>query len=175
LRKNRNFVTRAKSVSRSICCTFALLLLLCQSAFAIDLLEYELKDLSGTEVHDLEQYRGDTVLLIFFQPDCGFCVKQSRVLSQIQEECSDFQAIGVGVNGARIDLQTELRRMRATYPAYEISPALQSEVGKVEGTPMMLIGDKQGNFSSHVQGYQQMDALIPLLGEAGLRCDPPEV
>lgn len=166
---------KTKGVAKYIGGTFVVLLLLCQAAFAIDLLEYELKDLTGTEVHDLGQYRGDTILFIFFQPDCSFCVKQSRVLSQIQEECADFQAIAVGVNGSRSDLQLELRKMRATYPAYEISPALQSEVGKVEGTPLMLIGDKDGNFISHVQGYQQMDSLIPLLEEAGLSCVSPEV
>ena len=91
-------------------------------------------------------------------------------MNQIQDECSDFQAIGVGVNGSRNDLQLELREMRANYPAYQISPALQAEVGKVVGTPLMLVADKLGQFTQHLQGYQKADALIPVLGEAGLTC-----
>lgn len=173
-RKTQNLDLKAKGVATLVYGTFVAFLLFCQSAYAVDLLEYQLKELSGTEVHDLGQYRGDTVVMIFFQPDCPFCVKQSRVLNQIQEECEDFQAIAVGVNGSRSDLQVELREMRASYPAYEISPALQSQVGKVVGTPLMLIGDKKGNFTSHLQGYQQMDAIIPVLGEAGLSCTSPD-
>lgn len=137
---------------------------------AVDLLDYQLKDLKSVETHDLEQYRGATVLMIFFQPDCPFCVKQSKVINEILAECPDFQAIGVGVNGSRSDLQLEAREMRSEYPTYEISPALQAEVGKVVGTPLMLIGNKQGLFTEHLQGYQQIDALIPVLGEAGLVC-----
>ena len=60
--------------------------------------------------------------------------------------------------------------MRADYLGYEISPALQAEVGKVVGTPLMLIANKQGQFAQHLQGYQKMDSLIPVLGKAGLAC-----
>ncbi|MBX2848611.1 MAG: conjugal transfer protein TraF [Acidiferrobacterales bacterium] len=144
--------------------------LFCPKALAVDLLNYQLKELNGIESHHLERYRGDTVLMVFFQPDCSFCVKQSKVLNQIQEKCADFQVIGVGVNGSRNDLQVELRAMRANYPAYQISPALQAEVGKVVGTPLMLIANKNGQFTQHLQGYQQIDVLTPELENAGLKC-----
>lgn len=166
--------TRTRKKSAVAFCSGALLVFalfsICSSVLAVDLLDYQLKDLNGLETHDLGQYRGNTVLMIFFQPDCTFCVKQSKVINEIQAECSDFQAIGVGVNGSRSDLQLELREMRADYPGYEISPSLQAEVGKVVGTPLMLIGNKQGQFTQHLQGYQKIDALIPILGEAGLSC-----
>ena len=161
---------QSRSAAALVSGIMALLVLYSSNSLAVDLLDYSLKELNGVESQPFEQYRGSTVLMIFFQPDCTFCVKQSKVLNQIQQECSDFQAIAVGVNGSRADLQLELREMRATYPAYEISPALQAEVGKVVGTPLMLVADKQGQFTKHLQGYQKIDALIPVLGEAGLAC-----
>ena len=150
--------------------TLVLLALFSTKSFAVDLLNYQLKDLKSVETHNLDQYRGNTFLMIFFQPDCPFCVKQSKVINEIQAECSDFQAIGVGVNSSRSDPQVDARKMRADYPTYEISAPLQAEVGKVVGTPLMLVADKQGVFTEHLQGYQKMDSLIPILGKAGLNC-----
>ena len=170
LNTNRKLSYIKKSTAVFYSSALVLFALFSTKSFAVDLFDYQLKDLKSVETHNLDQYRGDTFLMIFFQPDCPFCVKQSKVINEIQAKCSDFQAIGVGVNGSRNDLQEEARKMRANYPTYEVSASLQAEVGKVVGTPLMLVANKQGIFTRHLQGYQKMDSLIPVLGEAGLNC-----
>lgn len=136
----------------------------------IDLLKYELRDLQSEQLQRLDQFRGKTTLVMFFEPECPFCFKQTKILNGIQRECADFQAIGVGVNGSRRDLQEEIRHLDPSFPAYQVNAELQKEVGKVEGTPMMLVADKNGLYSSHLRGYQQLDTLLPVLAKAGLEC-----
>lgn len=149
-------------------------LLLAPSAHAqtADVLGYQLRSLNNPSTESLAQYRGKTSVLMFFEPECPFCFKQAKILNQIQTECADFQAIGIGVNGNRQDLLDELRHLELTFPAYQINAALQADVGKVEGTPMMIVANKLGQYHTHSYGYQQWETLLPMLLDAGLHCDP---
>src|SRR6185312_10829034 len=44
--------------------------------------DFELPDLAGTR-HKLSEYRGRDILLIFFNPKCGFCTKMAGNLAAL--------------------------------------------------------------------------------------------
>ncbi len=133
-------------------------------AQSVDLLKYTLQSLDevATE-HDLDQYTGKPTILIFFEPECSWCLRQTRVLNELVASCENFQAIAIGVNGTRRALQNTLRRLRAEFPAYQISRTLQEDIGEVEATPLMLLADDTGAFVTHMRGYQRTEVLVPAL------------
>ena len=133
------------------------------------LLDFELRSLQEPDVHSLIRYQGKPVLMLFFQPDCGWCFRQVRVINELAEQCDDgFEAVAVGVRGSRGELRKELRRIRQDFPAYQASPRLLEALGGVETTPLMLVGDDEGDLVTWMRGYIATDRLHTVLDEAGL-------
>ena len=126
---------------------------------APSLLEFELRSLAEPEVHSLERYKGRPVLLVFFQPDCNWCLKQFRVVNELSNQCDNFEAIAIGIHGNRSDLRKELRRLRPSFPAYQASPRLIDTLGDLITTPLSLLGDRDGNFVNWIRGYADQDQL----------------
>ena len=129
----------------------------------VDVLDYELRDLESADDVNLADYRGSVILLMFFEPDCTFCLRQTRILNDLISSCEGFQPIGVGVNGTRRALQGERRRLRADFPLVQINPQLQAEVGDIIGTPVMLLTDTAGRLVTWAQGLQSREVLLDLI------------
>ena len=152
-------------------------LLAFQPAVAADstapsLLDFELRSLAEPEMHSLERYQGKPVLLVFFQPDCNWCLKQFRVVNELGSQCDNFEAIAVGIHGNRKDLREELRRLRPRFPAYQASPHLLDALGDLATTPLVLLGDQDGSFINWYRGYAAKAELKTFMAEAGnLGCD----
>lgn len=158
-----NTLSKVRQLRRAvagICLLFAWPL----SASAADLMQYELRSLdqAATE-HTLDRYRGTPTLMIFFEPECAWCLRQIRVLNKLIDECENFQALAIGANGSRSALRDTLNRMRPDFPSYQISRELEADIGKVETTPLMLIADEQGEFVTYMRGYQKEEILVPAL------------
>ena len=133
------------------------------------LLEFELKSLHEPVVHSLSRYQGKPVLMLFFQPDCNWCLRQVRAINELNEQCEGgFEAVAVGVRGSRGELRKELRRIRPDFPAYQASPRLLEALGGVETTPLMLVGDDEGDLVTWLRGFIATDRLHVVLDEAGL-------
>ena len=145
-----------------------LLLLFCTAAAAEQpgLLDFELKSLEQPEIHSLSRYQGKPVVMVFFQPECNWCLKQVRAINALSEQC-DIEAIAVGFGGNRVTLQRELRRLRPAFPAYQASPLLIEELGGVVATPITLLGDANGNFLNWSRGYLQGQQLLDLMRSSG--------
>ena len=163
--------------------TRALLLVLCLLAFAGDgfvhaaepspsLLEFELRSLDEPEVHSLTRFAGKPLLMLFFEPDCNWCLRQVRAVNKLSTTCDgDFAAIAVGTGGSRAELKRELRRSRPAFPAYQVSPRLFDALGGIEATPLILVGGADGAFVTHVRGYTPAESLLETLNAAlGLAC-----
>ena len=133
---------------------------------APSLLEFELRSLAEPEVHSLERYRGKPVVMVFFQPECTWCLKQVRAINALREQC-EIEAIAVGVNGNRVALRKELHRLRPTFPAYQASPRLIDELGGDIATPMTLLGDANGGFVSWSRGFLPDQQLLELMRSSG--------
>src|SRR5689334_21506958 len=54
--------------------------------------DFELPDLAGGR-HKLSEYRGQDVLLIFFNPKCGFCTKMAADLAALPIETGGGRAM----------------------------------------------------------------------------------
>jgi thiol-disulfide isomerase/thioredoxin len=129
----------------------------------VDILDYRLRDLLSADAMELEVFRGGISVLMFFEPECPYCYRQARVLNQLQRECRDLHPVAIGINGDRRALQREAERMRAEFPALEIDERLQRDIGKVEATPLMLVGDRSGMLVTWLRGLQSAAALRALL------------
>ena len=129
------------------------------------MLRYDLSALSASETTVFQDLRGQVDVLMFFEPDCEWCFRQVRLINQMQEECADLMAVGIGINGSRRNLLAELQRMRPEFPAYQISRELQDDIGEIEGTPLMIFVDDEGNFQTYTRGYQKREVFEPLLTE----------
>ena len=53
--------------------------------------DFELPDLAGVR-HKLSDFRGKNVLLIFFNPNCGFCIQMAADLAALSASSTDKAA-----------------------------------------------------------------------------------
>lgn len=125
----------------------------------VDILDYRLRDLLSSDAMELDLIRGGVSVLMFFEPDCPYCFRQARVLNELQRECPDLEPVAIGLNGDRRALQKEAARMRAEFPVLEIDERLQRDIGKVEATPLMLVGDRSGMLVTWLRGLQSARVL----------------
>ncbi len=147
--------------------TLLLAALTAARADAPSLLDFDLRSLSEPETHSLKRYAGKPVLMLFFQPDCTWCLRQVKTINELGRQCDAFSAMAIGVLGTRSELRTELRRLRPAFPAYQASPRLLESLGEVETTPLMLFGDADGRFVTWWRGYAPEDKLVEFMGSAG--------
>ncbi len=145
-----------------------------EAAAEVDILDYRLRDLLSNDAMELDVFRGGVSILLFFEPDCPYCFRQARVLNELQRECRDVHPVAIGLNGDRRALLTEAARMRAEFPVLEIDERLRRDVGKVEGTPLMLVGDRSGMLVTWLRGLQSVDVLRALVKRVDATvCDNP--
>ncbi len=139
---------------------------------APSLLEFELRSLADPETHSLSRYAGKPVVLLLFQPDCNWCLRQARVAGELTQSCTaGFETVLIGFRGNRSQLRKELRRLDQSFPAYQASPELLDAVGNPQTTPVMLLGDEDGRFVSWIRGFLPADEFLEHLRAAGdIRC-----
>lgn len=132
---------------------FSIVLLLASHVEASGFFTYPVIDLNSAEKTSLSSNQDSTVVL-FFEPDCSWCFKQSKVFNQYLEHCMPkVQFIGIGVNGNRQQLKKTAWKMKTQFPLYMASPDLLNATGKIPSTPLTLILNKQGNVLAHAKGY----------------------
>src|SRR4051795_8572815 len=73
--------------------------------------DFELPDLAGAR-HQLSEFRGQDVLLIFFNPKCGFCTKMAADLAALPIAGENGHAVPVVVTTGDAD---ENRKLVAQY------------------------------------------------------------
>ncbi|HMF15328.1 MAG TPA: redoxin domain-containing protein [Gemmataceae bacterium] len=112
--------------------------------------DFELPDLTGAR-HRLSEFRGNDLLLIFFNPKCGFCTKMADDLGALPLDDENGRAIPIVVTtGAREDnLQLVGRHgIRGTVLLQkEMEVAAQFHA---QGTPMGYRIDKEGRIASEL-------------------------
>lgn len=140
-----------------------LALMTAQAGAAVDMLSYVLRDLSTTGDIDLEDYRGKITLLMFFEPDCEYCLRETRVINTLVADCPGLQPVAIGANGSRAALQQHMRRMRADFPSAQINEEFQNDIGEIIGTPLLLLSDHDGMLVTWLRGYQSEKVLREII------------
>jgi peroxiredoxin len=69
--------------------------------------DFELPGLAGAR-HKLSEFRGRNVLLVFFNPACGFCTKMAADLAALPLEASDQQALPIVVTTGDLEQNRKL-------------------------------------------------------------------
>lgn len=113
----------------------------------------------------LRDYKGQVLLLSFFEPDCKWCYRQMKVFNQVSKQCNEsLQPLSVGVHGDKLSLRQEVRRAKVEYPAVMGTTEFQQYFGDVPATPWTLIFDQHSQLLGKWQGYirfQQISSLFP--------------
>lgn len=126
--------------------------------------EQAAKPLAGAPAFD--EHSGKVGLLVLFQPECPWCVRQFDAAGVLTNDRPDIVVVAVGLHGRRMELIRELRRARTQLPAYLASPELLESLGKPDGTPRLYVVDRHGRIVAWAAGYHDPAQLAYLIAAA---------
>ena len=112
--------------------------------------DFELPDLAGVR-HKLSGIRGQDLLLIFFNPNCGFCTKMAADLAALPAEGGEGRAVPVVVTTGDV----EQNRKLVEHYGIRCPVLLQKEMEvaskfRAHGTPMGYRIDGAGRIASEL-------------------------
>jgi peroxiredoxin len=112
--------------------------------------DFELPDLTG-ERHKLSEFRGKDLLLIFFNPQCGFCTKMADDLAALPLDGENGRAVPVVVTtGDREDNLQLVGRHGIRCPVMLQKEMEVASQFHAQGTPMGYRIDKEGRIASEL-------------------------
>ena len=142
---------------------------------APSLLDFRLGDIRSGEVRSLQEFQGQRTFLVFFEPECPWCVKQMRALEELGGQCPDrFRTVTAGVHGNLPAYRRLLRVAGTDQPAFTASDRLVAAIGGVTATPYTLFLDARGRPTHRLQGYIPAPEMRVWLAEQGVRCRRPQ-
>ncbi|MBC7854790.1 MAG: redoxin domain-containing protein [Pirellulaceae bacterium] len=127
--------------------------------------DFELPDLAGVH-HKLSEFRGTDVLLIFFNPNCGFCTKMAADLAALPAEGADGGTVPIVITTGDAE---ENRKLVEQY-GIRCQILLQKEMEvastyRAQGTPMGYRIDGAGRIASELA--VGAEPLLKLAGPTG--------
>src|SRR5262245_14953336 len=129
--------------------------------------DFELPDLTS-ERHKLSKFRGKDLLLIFFNPKCGFCTKMADDLAALPLNDENGQAVPVVVtSGDRQDNLQLVGRYGIRCPVLLQKEMEVASQFHAQGTPMGYRIDKEGRIASELAIGSE--ALLKLAEKAPVR------
>ena len=112
--------------------------------------DFELPDLAG-ERHKLSEFRGKDLLLIFFNPKCGFCTKMADDLAALPLDGENGRAVPLVVTtGDREDNLQLVGRHGIRGPVLLQKEMQVASQFHAQGTPMGYRIDKEGLIASEL-------------------------
>ena len=130
---------------------------------------FELDDLSGRR-RPLADFRGRRVLVVFFDPSCGFCVQMAADLAALSPDGKDSAPIPVVVTTG----DAEANRRFVNEHGIRCAVLLQkqrevAEAYQVSGTPIGYLVDERGRIASEIAvGALALLALVRPQGLVGI-------
>jgi peroxiredoxin len=110
--------------------------------------DFELPDLSG-ERHKLSEFRGRDVLLMFFNPKCGFCTKMAADLAALPVEASHGRAVPIVVTTGDADENRKLTQEHGIRCLVLLQEQMEvASQYRAQGTPMGYRLDAEGRIAS---------------------------
>jgi peroxiredoxin len=127
--------------------------------------DFELPDLSG-RIEKLSDYRGQKVLLTFFNPGCGFCVQMAPELAALPVEGREGRPLPLVVTTG--DAETNRRLIEEHSIPCPVLVQAKMEVAseyRAHGTPMGYLIDEEGRIASEMAAGAE--ALLALAQAPG--------
>jgi peroxiredoxin len=112
--------------------------------------DFELPDLAGVR-RKLSDFRGSNVLLMFFNPQCGFCTKMAADLAALPIHGDDDRAIPIVVTTGDAEANRKLvEQYRITGPVLLQTQMEVASQFQAQGTPMGYRIDRAGRIASEL-------------------------
>ena len=129
--------------------------------------DFQFQELRGQKHTNLVHLEGHPAVLMFFEPECPWCVKQANTLKKLRQDChQSIHLIALGVNADNLALKRALFRLNFPFEAYRAPLELLKEMGGIPATPILLLLNTKGELTKGYRGYTDEDELRPQL------CDP---
>jgi peroxiredoxin len=112
--------------------------------------EFDLPDLAGGR-RKLSEFRGKDVLLIFFNPKCGFCTKMAADLATLLIEAGDGRAVPVVVTTGNAEENRKLVEQHGIRCVVLLQEQMEVATQfRAQGTPMGYRIDAAGRIASEL-------------------------
>ncbi|MEL4281194.1 MULTISPECIES: TlpA family protein disulfide reductase [Shewanella] len=116
--------------------------------------DYQFQALRGQQVTDLSHLEGQAMALMFFEPECPWCIKQASVLKLLHQSCRQgVHPVALGVNGDNLALKRALFRLNFPFEAYRAPSALLNDMGGIPATPILLLLNAKGELIKGYRGF----------------------
>jgi peroxiredoxin len=110
--------------------------------------DFELPDLTGKR-HKLSEFRGRDVLLIFFNPQCGYCTKMAADVAALPFDGREGRPVPVVVSSGDLDENRRLVEQFGIRCPYLVQENMEiASRFHAQGTPMGYRIDKTGRVAS---------------------------
>lgn len=137
-----------------------------KSVLANTIFEYSHIDLNNGESVFISPTKNENqfTTILFYEPGCSWCSKQTKVLNQHITACSNepMQIVGLGLNGKRNELKKTAWKLKAKFPLYMAGKEFRKDI-KIDATPITLILDRNGSVVTHARGYLSLERWGRLL------------
>ncbi len=134
--------------------------------------DFELPDLTGVR-HKLSELRGKDVLLIFFNPQCGFCTKMAADLAALPPDGADGRPVPVVVTTGDADENREFFQRQGIRCLVLLQKKMEVAAQfRAQGTPMGYRIDGAGNIASELT--VGADSLLKLALNGKSQRRPPK-
>jgi peroxiredoxin len=111
---------------------------------------FDLPDLDGRRVA-LAQLRGQRILLLFFNPSCGFCLQMAPDLAALPTDDRDGQLLPIVVTTGDPEVNRQLVQQYAIRCPVLLQQQMEvATLYQVDGTPMGYLIDEQGHIASEI-------------------------
>jgi peroxiredoxin len=129
--------------------------------------DFELPDLAGCK-HTLSGFRGRDVLLIFFNPKCGFCTKMAADLAALPIDGASGSAVPVIVTTGNAEANRRLVAQHGIRSVVLLQEQMEvASQYRAQGTPMGYRIDAEGKIASDlVIGGEPLLQLAGVVAEA---------
>jgi peroxiredoxin len=133
--------------------------------------DFELPDLAGTR-RKLSSFRGEDVLLIFFDPKCGFCKKMAADLAALPREAGGGRAIPLVVTTGNADENSQFLEQYGIRCTVLLQKQMEvAALYRAQGTPTGYRIDGAGRIASELtvgaEPLLQLAANAPRISDGG--------
>ena len=132
--------------------------------------DIQFTDIDGTD-HQLSEYQGKPVLMIFWATDCPGCIAEMPELVKLNQEYGDnLQMIGVAMPHDKLNHIEAMRRDKAiSYPlTWDKDGAIAQAFDNVRVTPTHFLISPKGDIVMRKIGEMKMEQLKQRLAGMGI-------